>query len=120
MADRYYQLEADEKEIFNEVGLWSKAKLNAQPGRLTLTNKRILFVKNSNPFAGLLIRLLFKKQGSHVTHDISLKNLKNYEQVTYGINKNVLSLDLNDGTNVKFIPGRPCAEWVAKLDELKK
>jgi len=61
---------------------WMRGMM-AIPGQLKLTENRIVFVKNANPFAGILA-LCFKSQRAHVVHDIRLSDIKNYSLATFG------------------------------------
>lgn len=117
---QHYQLQPGEKELLNETGLWNKAKLNAQPGRLVLTSQRILFVKDANPFAGPLLKLLMKKQDRHLVQDISLKDICSYSNQSFGLNKKIVSLVLASGETVNFSTSSEYAVWSSKLNELVK
>jgi len=117
MENLPFELTGDEQVFRNETALWMKAKLNAQAGRLYLTDQRILFVKNQNPLAGVLLKLLVKSARGGVLYDIPLSDIKSFSRESFGANKNILKLSYGDGETVKFSLNKNYEEWE---DELKR
>ncbi len=75
-----FVLNPDEKLLINDpYAMWMKTEMMAIQGSLKLTDKRLVFVKNANPFAGLL-QLFMKSQRSCVLQDFSLGTIKNYSR----------------------------------------
>ena len=67
-----FKLHPDEKLLINDpYASWMKSDLMVIPGSLKLTNKRLVFVKNANPFGGVL-KLLIKSMGSYILHEYPL------------------------------------------------
>jgi len=105
-----FQLQQDENLIKEETVSYIKNKLHVQFGRMYLTTKRLVFVKNMNPFFGL-IGMLFKSLRGGVLFDIPLSDISSYENVKYGLNKKVLGLKLTDGRELKFALSSKYEEW---------
>jgi hypothetical protein len=75
-----FQLQPGEKLLINDPhAMWMKSEMMAVMGSLKLTDKRLVFVKNANPFAGILA-LFMKSQRSHVLHEYPLESIKSYSQ----------------------------------------
>jgi len=109
MANKF-ELQQDENLIKEEAAIYVKSKIIVQMGRMYLTTKRLVFIKNANPFFGL-IRLLFKSLRGNILFDIPLKDITHYEKSKYGLNKRVLKLKLQDGQEPKFILSSKYKEW---------
>ena len=102
MGNTTFETLKKEGIIKNESALWMKSKLNAQPGRLYLTNNRIVYVKNANPFAGLLILLLIKSTRNKILYDIELGTIKDISRESFGANKNIMAITHGSDQTVKF------------------
>ncbi len=96
--------------------LWFKKKFFAPPGMLYLTPKRIVFEKSGNQFAGVLLKLLMRSQRSHFLHNIELSSIKELRRDTFGLNKNILTLVLFDGTAFSFNTNG-FDEWKATIEK---
>lgn len=78
-----FSLHPGEKLLINDPhAMWMKTEMMAVMGSLKLTDKRLVFVKNANPFAGIL-QLFMKSQRSHVLHEYPLENIKSYSRETH-------------------------------------
>lgn len=78
-----FALHQNEKLLINDPhAIWMKTEMMAIRGSLKLTDKRLVFVKNAHPFAGLL-KLFLKSLRSYVLHEYPLELLKNYSRKTY-------------------------------------
>jgi hypothetical protein len=91
-----------EGTIKDESALWLKSKINAQPSRLYLTNKRIAYRKDANPFAGLLLKLFVKSARANIIFNIELKEIQNISKASFGANKTVLAIKYGNNLEVKF------------------
>jgi hypothetical protein len=75
-----FTLHPGEKLLINDPhAMWMKSNTMAVMGSLKLTDKRLVFVKNANPFAGILA-LFMKSQRSHVLHEYQLASIKSYSK----------------------------------------
>ena len=78
-----FQLHPGEMLLINDpYAMWMKTEMMAVMGTLKLTDKRLVFVKNANPLAGILA-LFMKSQRSHVLHDYPLDSIKSYSRETH-------------------------------------
>ncbi len=78
-----FVLNPNEKLIINDPhAVWMQTETMEVKGSLKLTDKRLVFVKDANPFAGIL-KLFMKSQRSHVLHDFPLNSIKNYSRKKY-------------------------------------
>jgi hypothetical protein len=118
MASYLFQLEPEEKLIFDETGVWHKSKWQAFLGQLYLTNKRVLFVKNPPPLFGGVLGLFLKQYRRQLTHDIPVDSLRTYHNEKFGRNKKVIVLEGKDSENFKFTTSKAYEIWDAKLKEL--
>lgn len=75
-----FSLNPGEKLLINDPhAMWMKTEMMAVMGSLKLTDKRLVFVKNANPFAGIL-GLFMKSQRSHVLHEYPLQNIVSFSK----------------------------------------
>ncbi|MDQ3112252.1 MAG: hypothetical protein M3R17_20395 [Bacteroidota bacterium] len=75
-----FSLNPGEKLLINDPhAMWMKSEMMAVMGTLKLTDKRLVFVKNANPFAGILA-LFMKSQRSHVLHEYMLGKINSYSK----------------------------------------
>jgi hypothetical protein len=73
-----FTLHPGEKLLINDPhAMWMKTNVMAVMGSLKLTDKRLVFVKNAKPFAGIL-GIFMKSQRSHVLHEYALDSIKSY------------------------------------------
>jgi len=71
------QLKENEAIIFDDrLAFQMKSKWMAEGGALYLTDQRLIFKKNDNPFVGILLKLFIKRVQAKITHDIPLKSIK--------------------------------------------
>ncbi len=114
-----FELQPDENLIKEETAIYIKNKIIVQPGRMYLTTKRLVFIKSYNYLFGL-IGLLFKTLRGGILFDIPLKDIIQYENAKYGINKKVLGLKLQDGREPKFVLSSKYEEWEQALKSAGK
>jgi hypothetical protein len=75
-----FQLHPGEKLLINDpYAMWMKTEMMAVMGALKLTDKRLVFVKNANPFAGIL-GLFMPSQRSHVLHEYPLESIQSFSK----------------------------------------
>lgn len=104
--------------LLEESALWNIKKLNAQPGRIYLTTKRIAFKKNANPFAGPLLKIFLKRQDTHFAQNLPIEKIKDITQESFGVNKNILAITLENDSVVKFSV-KDFNQWKEKIITLK-
>ncbi len=75
----------NETVVRDEPAMWIKDEDNTQTGKLVLTNKRILFIKNDN-----------------ILVDIDLDTINSIDQHTYVVDTNVLSITYLQYETVKI------------------
>ena len=66
MTNEEWDLLNEEVFVHQQMIQWFKGKLNAQPGKIYITRKRIIVEFSGNPVAGPLLKLIFKSQGEKV------------------------------------------------------
>jgi hypothetical protein len=75
-----FSLHAGEKLLINDPhAMWMKTEVMAVMGSLKLTDKRLVFVKNANPFAGIL-GIFMASQRSHVLHEYPLGSIQSFSK----------------------------------------
>jgi hypothetical protein len=115
-----YVLMPGEKEIHNVRGVFLKAKLLANTGQIVLTNKRLIFIKDANPGAGILLSLLIRSLGKSIQFETILTEIKNIKHTPFAMDKSRVTFELNSGRMVTMTSGKiPYEEWVRVFDELK-
>lgn len=119
MSNLPFELSVGEELLKHEPAMWRKAKVNFQPGRIYLTNKRLLFRKNSNPFAGVLLKLIFKSARSSVVFDIPLKRIEELSKECFGANKNIMVVKYNNGAIAKLSLNKSFDDWKSEIEALK-
>jgi hypothetical protein len=78
-----FSLKPDEKLLVNDpYASWMKTEMMAIPGSLKLTDKRLVFVKNANQFAGPL-KWFIKSMRSQVLHEYPLTSIKSFSRETH-------------------------------------
>ena len=91
-----------EKPLKNEKVIWLKSNTDVQFGELYLTANRIAYLKDANPFAGML-KFFIKSARSAILFNIELKGIKAIARAPRGINKNILDITYNNNLHVKFL-----------------
>jgi hypothetical protein len=70
-----FELQPGEKLLVNDPhAMWMKSDMMGVQGQLKLTDRRLVFVKNANPFAGLLV-LFFKSLQAQVLIEFPLNEI---------------------------------------------
>lgn len=112
-------LQQGETILKEENAIYLKGKINVQPGWLTLTNKRLVFIKSGNYFFGL-IGMLFKSLRGGKLFNIPLNEIQGYSNEKYGLNKKVLGLDTAQQGHIKFALSSQYQNWEQYLMQVIK
>lgn len=117
-----FDLHPDEEPIRIEHGAFVKGKVNAQLGRLVLTNQRLVFFKHPNPILGTmfgaigaLIAASSKRFKAKVAVEIPLTAIERWENEKQGLNKKAIRVHQKDGESVKFTFSKAYDQWDADL-----
>lgn len=86
MTNEEYALLNEEGLVQSKMIQWFKGKLNAQPGHIYITQKRIIVEFSGNPMAGVLLKVLFKSQGPRVIFNSLHTDIQSVEDEKFGIN----------------------------------
>lgn len=115
-----YTLNPGEQVVLEDPNtMFMKKKMFAVFGCLTLTNQRLLFVKNPNPGASALVQMLVKSTRRKLTHDIPLSSIRNVETTTYGLSKSRMSIDIGAEKPVIFQSDKH-EKFMAALQQAKR
>jgi hypothetical protein len=104
-------MEQEIKELINKEGVelfynrafHVKSQFKVISGKLYLTPKRLVFVKNDDVLAGILLLLMFKQLRAKTLFNIELKTINEIRNEKRGLNKKIMHLDYNANQQVKFI-----------------
>lgn len=114
MSNKKLELAEGGQIIRDENAMYLKSKINAQSGRLVLTDRRLVFLKNRANMFGL-IGALFLSKGGKVLFDIPLDEVHEWSQSKHGRNDKVIALSTGDGSQLRFITAKPYQEWDGAL-----
>lgn len=101
-----FPLEAGEKVLYKCNGTYIKSRWKAMHGNAYVTSGRIVFeARPMMMFAlfGILGYLLSRKK---VVLSLSLSEVTGFNKVKYGLNKNVASIEMIDGTTPRISLGK--------------
>ncbi len=101
----------------DKQAMWYEKKYKGRLGDIILTNERLAFNSHGNPFAGPLLKLLFKKEGSGIKLDIPFAAMKNAAPYSYMGNKKLFKIILQDNTEYYFMPISNHEEWINTLNQ---
>ncbi len=114
MAAKKFKLESGEQIIKQETAIYIKGKIRGYPGKLVLTNNRLVFQKTMNFMFGLLGMLISSIRG-RVLIDLPLSSIAGVERTKFGLNKNVLLLKAKTGEEHKITISKTIEEWIAEI-----
>ncbi len=97
---------------------WMKSKMNMRQGKLYLTSKRLVFVQDANPFAGLLLKLFVKKTNAHAAVDVNLKDIKSISNENLGFVKGAMLVNYGD-QSTHFALHKDCDNWIEAVKKAK-
>ncbi len=97
--------------------MWYEKKYKGRPGDIILTSGRLAFNSHGNPFAGPLLKLLFKKEASGIKLDIPFAAIKNAAPHSYLGNKKLFKIIMHDGTEYYFMPTSNHEEWINSINQ---
>lgn len=119
MAKLPFELQENENLMRLEPVMWRKTKINFQAGFIYLTNRRLLFKKNTNPFAGILLQFFFKSARSKIIYDIPLKRIEELSKEKFGANKSIMVVKYNNGEIAKFSLSKSFENWKQEIESIK-
>jgi hypothetical protein len=100
MTNEEWELLNEEHFVHQQMIQWFKGKLNAQPGKIYITRKRIVIEYSGNPIAGILPKLVFKSQRPRVVFNALHKDIVSIVNEKFGMNTVAVITD-RDGNQVR-------------------
>ena len=99
------KLQDGEKVVRGDTASYVKGKLNVASGKLTLTDRRLVFEQSSviaSAFGLLGALVLAPLLPRKVVMDLPLGQVASFSRGQYGLNKNVVMITARDGKEYRF------------------
>ena len=113
-----FSLQAGESVVMEEKAMIRSGRISAHAGKLILTNQRLVFAKNANPFHSLLGGLggwLAGRSQDLLPLDTPLSDITAVERTRFGRNDKVLLVRTSSQQHQVMV-SKTIDEWIRAID----